>query len=124
VPNPFDTGIRMTVVNPEPTRVRCDVKETEAMKTDEMPPEVGELIEAYMDEDSEPMLKMDGFNDCIAGVCLRFGQQPIVIYDKAKVIAKLVADGCGSEEEAEEFWSFNQIGSWVGNGTPAFLVTP
>jgi len=25
--NPFDTGIRLTVVNPEPTRTRCDVDE-------------------------------------------------------------------------------------------------
>ena len=27
MPNPFDTGIRLTVVNSDPARVRCDVDE-------------------------------------------------------------------------------------------------
>jgi len=75
------------------------------------------LVETY----GEEMLKMDGYDDCLAGVCLRFGQEPILIYDRAKVIAKLVADGL-SEEDAEGFHEYNQAGAWVGDRTPAFLV--
>ena len=66
------------------------------------------------------MLKMDGFNDCIAGVCTRYGQSPILIYDREKVIASLESDGL-SHEEAEEHFGFNIIGAWVGEDTPAFL---
>ena len=36
---------------------------------------------------------MVGYDDCIIGICERFGQEPIVAYDRAKVIAKLMEDG-------------------------------
>jgi len=65
------------------------------------------------------MLKMDGFNDCILGICERFGQPPIIAYDKDKVIRKLMKDM--SEEEAVEYWEYNQLGSWMGEGTPCFV---
>jgi hypothetical protein len=66
------------------------------------------------------MLLMDGFDDCILGVCYRFGREPIVAYDYNKVIDKLQKDGM-SYEEAVEFWEYNQIGAWVGEGTPCFV---
>lgn len=52
------------------------------------------------------MLRMDGYDDCIAGVCLRFGQEPILIYDQGKIVRKLMKDGM-SREEALEFHDFN-----------------
>lgn len=64
---------------------------------------------------------MQGYDDCIAGIVERFGAPPIVCYDKSKVLARLVRDGM-SEDEAEEFWSFNQIGAWVGDSTPCFIT--
>jgi len=69
------------------------------------------------------MLTMDGYDDCIAGICIRFGQEPVIIYDRAKVIARLMNDGM-TEDEAEEFHEFNQAGAWVGERTPAFLLLP
>jgi hypothetical protein len=36
------------------------------------------------------------------------------------VITKLESDGM-SRDEAEEWFEFNQIGSWVGDSTPCFL---
>lgn len=39
------------------------------------------------------------------------------------MLARLVEDGM-TEDEAEEFHEFNQIGAWVGERTPAFLVGP
>jgi hypothetical protein len=69
------------------------------------------------------MLVMDGYDDCIAGVCVRHGQEPVIIYDQSKVLARLVEDGM-TEDEAEEFHEFNQAGAWVGERTPAFLITP
>lgn len=66
------------------------------------------------------LLYMDGYNDCIVGVVERFGQEPIVCYDKNKVLSKLENDGM-TAEEAEEFFYFNQIGGWMGDLTPCFL---
>ena len=66
---------------------------------------------------------MNGYDDCIIGICNRFGQEPIVLYDQNKVIQKLMDDGM-SGEEALEYFEFNQIGAWMGDRTPAFLLKP
>ena len=70
--------------------------------------------------DNDELMMMDGYDECIIGVVERFGQNPIVCYDKQKVIEKLEADGM-TNEEAEEFFCFNQLGAWVGDSTPCFL---
>ena len=82
---------------------------------------MNELLQGYIDA-GEPLLKMDGFDDCIAGVVERIGQDPIICYDKAKVIDQMIADGM-DQEEAVEYFEFNQIGSWVGDRTPCFLIS-
>ena len=74
------------------------------------------------DEDDYQMLKMDGFDDCVIGTCERFGQEEIIAYDKRKVLAKLVSEDM-TEDEALEYFYFNQIGAWVGEGTPCFIDT-
>ena len=80
-----------------------------------------DIVEMFSDADIE-LLFMDGYDDCIAGVIERFGQEPIVCYDKLKVLAKLRADGM-AEEEALEWFYVNQVGAWVGDATPCFLVS-
>ena len=69
---------------------------------------------------TEGMLTMDGYEDCIAGIVERFGQESIVCYDKEKVLKKLQDDGM-EEDEAIEFFYFNQLGAWMGEGTPCFI---
>jgi len=76
-----------------------------------------ELAEQYGDD----ILLMDGFDDCVVGVVEQFGRPPIVCYDRDKLIRQMVDDGM-TEEEAEEFFEFNQIGAWVGERTPCFLT--
>jgi len=66
--------------------------------------------------------KMDGFDDCIVGIVERFGSEPILCYDRQAVLEKSMEDGM-TREEAEEYFSFNQIGAWVGETTPCFLST-
>lgn len=78
--------------------------------------------ERYNTDESNGLLVMDDFDDCIVGVCHRFNDS-FVVYDRKKVIAKLMADGM-SEEEAEEFHSYNQLGGWNGEHTPGFIETP
>ena len=81
------------------------------------------MTETLNDLGAEDALIMDGFDDCILGILERFGiDQPIVVYDREKVIAKLMDNDGMTHEEALEFYYFNQVGAWVGEKTPAFLI--
>ena len=80
------------------------------------------LAERLLDLGVEDALIMDGYNDCVVGILERFGMEPIVLYDKDKVIAKLIDEGCDSYEGALEYYHFNQLGGWHGDQTPGFLV--
>ena len=81
------------------------------------------LTETLTDLGAEDALIMDGFDDCILGILERFGiDQPIVVYDREKVIAKLIDRDGMTHEEALDFYYFNQLGAWVGEKTPAFLI--
>jgi len=48
---------------------------------------------------------------------------PVVVYDRAKCLEILMADGEMDHEGAEEFFEFNVAGSYVGERTPMFLET-
>jgi hypothetical protein len=81
----------------------------------------------------------DGYEDCIIGLGWQFNQ-PLVVYSKNKIIAKLAnefaAHAFDNKEfdandayrgdrdffaEAEEYFSFNIVGSWMGKGTPVYV---
>jgi len=66
-------------------------------------------------------LKADGFNDAIMGIVQRCGQDDVVLYDTDKVIEGLMKGDGMSYEEAVEYFEFNILGAWVGDGTPAFF---
>ena len=68
------------------------------------------------------LMLMDGFDDCIIGICESFGGESVVAYDYDKVIAQLESYGM-TYEEAVEFHEFNQLGAYVGDHTPAFMTT-
>lgn len=61
------------------------------------------------------------FDSCIVGVVYRCGMDPVVCYDEEKVIQSLEQSGM-DREEAEEFFSFNTAGAYVGPQTPMFLT--
>lgn len=74
-------------------------------------------------DDEMELVKMDGFDDCILGLVDRFGCDPHIAYDKNKVIDKLIEVWDMTEEEAVEYFEYNQLGSFVGSATPAFVDT-
>ena len=91
--------------------------------TDPKRPSTVTLAERLHDLGIESALVMDGFDDCVIGILERYGQQEtIVLYDKDKVIQKLMDEGCDSYTSAVEYYEFNQLGGWHGNKTPGFLV--
>ena len=80
------------------------------------------LAEQLLDLGVESALTMDGYDDCAIGILERFGMESIVIYDKEKIIEKLMDEGIPTYEEALEFYEYNQLGGWHGDLTPGFLV--
>ena len=77
---------------------------------------------------NEDALLADGFEDAIVGISERIGRDPIVVYDKDKCIEILVEmmESDGTDDDpyttAVEYFEFNVIGSWVGEGTPGFIT--
>ncbi len=56
----------------------------------------------------------------IVGVAYRFNVGPVIAYDMKGILQAHVAEGM-TYDEAVEFFNFNTIGSWVGEGTPMFI---
>ena len=67
------------------------------------------------------MMQVDGYDDAIIGIAHCFGRQPVLTYSVEKICATLVKRDGMSEEEAYEFYEFNIIGSYNGEGMPVFL---
>lgn len=65
-------------------------------------------------------LLADGFDEALIGICNRYGQPSLAAYDYEKCIKILMQDGI-SYEEAKEYFEFNILGAWVGEGTPVFI---
>ena len=59
-------------------------------------------------------------DEAILGVCERFGQDPVVAYDRDLVI-RILAKEMGLDN-AVEWFGFNTIGSWIGDQTPCFIA--
>ena len=74
----------------------------------------------YMSEVNPDSTYPIDFEDAIVGCAERCGLLPVILLDRKKCIEILMKDM--DEEEAEEFFEFNVIGSWVGEGTPMFMT--
>jgi len=80
---------------------------------------------------NEEALLADGFEQAVIGMCERFGQSPVVAYDREKCIEILMANFVQTINEDEdedlytmavEYFDFNVSGSYVGENTPVFLT--
>lgn len=75
---------------------------------------------SYQIEDAL-FLEPSDFDEDILGVAHRYGMDPVVAYDRTRVIDILARDM--PREDAEEFFEFNTIGAWMGDSTPIFVDT-
>lgn len=87
-----------------------------------------EQINNYLTEewpDNEFKLA-DGFEDAFIGVIYGKMTGPVTCYDRGKCISILMGDEEPdmTNEEAEEYFSFNVDDAFVGSCTPVFLVRP
>ena len=76
------------------------------------------------------LMLMDGFDDCILGICESFGGESVVAYDYDKVIASLESQGMTYEEAVEVGSAIQEMvrqndnfRSVVFDGTPQALKT-
>lgn len=86
-----------------------------------------EKLRDWIIEYNDEAMLADGFEDAIIGMCERIGEEPVVAYDRDKCIEILMGmieesdDDEDVREMAEEYFGYNVIGSYVGEGTPVFI---
>ena len=78
-------------------------------------------LEAWAEDSEVELIFYDGMDDAIVGIGQRFTSY-FVVYDFAKVIEAMVARDGMDYDEALEYFDFNVVGGWVGEGTPCFLT--
>ena len=67
-------------------------------------------------------LKADGFDSAVIGWAMNpSNRKDVIVYDKDKIIEILMERDNMTHEEAMDYFGFNILGSYVGEGTPIFL---
>jgi hypothetical protein len=77
-------------------------------------------IKDHLADANESALTADGFDDALIGYCERCGTSPVALYDYDKCIEVLVKRDKMTKDDAIEFFEFNTLGAFVGEGTPMF----
>lgn len=67
-------------------------------------------------------LLADGFNDAILGMCVQFGQEPVVAYNYNECLEILKNRDGMSNSEATEYMDYNVVGSYMGINSPVFIL--
>lgn len=78
-----------------------------------------EILEVYVDVEFQII---SGHNNAIVGVGERFGSEPFLIYDKDLILEEFIQRDKMTYDEALEYFSYNILGSYVGEHTPAFIT--
>jgi hypothetical protein len=79
-----------------------------------------EELREVLEEENPMAIFFDGLDDCIVGLAGQHSKKPLVVYDRVLMVKHFIAEGM-SDEEAEEWVSFNIDCLWAGEGTPLIL---
>lgn len=82
-----------------------------------------EIIEQLSAETEGEAILYPNYEEALIGICRRFGQPPVALYDYSKCIEILMREAEDPEtayEQAVEWFEFNTMGNWAGEYTPAF----
>ena len=80
-----------------------------------------QINEAFKQMD-ETVLLMDGFDEAFIGFSQRINESILAVYSWEKMMSVCIYRDGMTEEEAEEYISFNCIGAWVGEQTPIIVM--
>lgn len=75
----------------------------------------------YIAEINPEALSINGYDDCVIGVCDIFGRSPVIAYDKRMIIDNLVLSGM-KYDGAEEYFIDNILGDDAGEHAPVFIT--
>lgn len=76
-------------------------------------------VQEVLADENPDALFADGFDKAIIGIARRSGLA-VVAYSQNKCIHELMEQGM-DYDEAQEYFEFNVIGSWMGEHTPVFI---
>lgn len=82
---------------------------------------IDEFLE-YVSEMNDEALYPTDLKEAVIGIVERFGSKPLILLDKSKCLEIYKKRDGMTEEEAKEFFEFNVIGAWMGEGTPCFAT--
>ena len=82
-----------------------------------------DIVDQHDDDELLFLDPAEEFDGCVIGVAHRCGMEPVVVYDQDEVIASLVLNGM-DDDSAQEWFSVNIAGAYVGPRTPMFLIKP
>lgn len=81
---------------------------------------INQFLEALYPDDIDKILLADGLDNAFMGVASRDGKN-VAVYGKTKCVMELMRQNKWTIEEAEEYFSFNVEGAYVGDRTPLFM---
>jgi hypothetical protein len=79
-----------------------------------------DIVETLSDLNPEALLA-DGFEQALVGYTANYHHPHVAVYSAKKCIAILVRRDGMAEDEAEEFFSLNTLGAYVGESGPLFV---
>ena len=79
------------------------------------------INEALMERDESALL-MDGFDEALIGFSQRINEPLLAVYSWEKMMDVCMSRDGMTDEEADEYISFNCISAWVGEQTPIIVM--
>ena len=80
------------------------------------------ISEAFMEMDEADALLMDGFDEAFIGWSQRINEPRLAVYSWELMMKVLIERDKMTDEEAEEYISYNCTGAWVGERTPIIVM--
>lgn len=82
---------------------------------------IREELDEILDGDEAMLLEpREVFDPCVIGIAERANLR-VAAYSIARIIQALQDYHGMDEEEAHEWFSFNMVGAWVGDGSPVYI---
>lgn len=80
-----------------------------------------EELDDILDGDDAMLLEpREVFDPCVIGIAERVNLR-VAAYDTQKVLQALMQHHGMDDEEALEWFEYNMVCAWVGNGSPVFI---
>jgi len=74
----------------------------------------------YLEEENPEALLCDGLEAAFVGIARRKLSPPLAAYSIRKIMLLYIEQGM-SYDEAREYFEFNVVDAWAGDGTPIFI---